>query len=239
MRLHYRSRRQTQNKGFRVGGAMYYRLYLLSIDAFAEDAKLIQEALAELDAHRKAIVYRLSKEQDQLRAIAVGLLLRKAYCQGPWEEDGCTRLIWEESCPDGRCYRVSLKELVASVRQKENKPEPAYTKGAFGKPYWDRKEYFNLSHSGDYVTLVLSDREVGVDIQKARNNVRFDGGYQEFSRMEAFVKCTGRGFAQGLSGYRTQRGAEEGYFLRSFDFPENYALHLCVNAEDTTQKEQR
>ena len=41
------------------------------------------------------------------------------------------------------------------------------TYGPNGKPYLKNGGmFFNLSHSGDYVTLATADREVGVDIEK-------------------------------------------------------------------------
>jgi phosphopantetheinyl transferase len=41
--------------------------------------------------------------------------------------------------------------------------------GKNGKPYLrDGSVYFNLSHSGEYVVLAVSDREVGVDIEKIK-----------------------------------------------------------------------
>jgi 4'-phosphopantetheinyl transferase len=39
--------------------------------------------------------------------------------------------------------------------------------GENGKPYLtDKSLYFNISHSGDYVVLAISDCEIGVDIEK-------------------------------------------------------------------------
>lgn len=42
------------------------------------------------------------------------------------------------------------------------------TKGEHGKPYLQvegRSAYFNLSHTGDYIICVLSDREAGIDME--------------------------------------------------------------------------
>lgn len=39
-----------------------------------------------------------------------------------------------------------------------------------GKPYFSKKSiYFNISHSEDYVIVVISDKEIGVDIEKIKN----------------------------------------------------------------------
>lgn len=42
--------------------------------------------------------------------------------------------------------------------------------GEYGKPYFEQRReiHFNISHSGEYVALVLSDNEVGIDIQQVR-----------------------------------------------------------------------
>ena len=39
-------------------------------------------------------------------------------------------------------------------------------RNADGKPYVDADFFFNISHSGEYVAMVDSDRQVGIDIQK-------------------------------------------------------------------------
>ena len=82
--------------------------------------------------------------------------------------------------------------------------------------------YFNISHSGDYVTLAISDSEVGCDIQELRSyNPRVAGrNYcqreteliecslsedEVFIRLwalkESVLKYTGKGLSGGLSTY--------------------------------------
>ncbi len=39
-----------------------------------------------------------------------------------------------------------------------------------GKPYLiNNKKYFNISHSNDYIVVIISDYEIGIDIEKIRN----------------------------------------------------------------------
>ncbi len=42
--------------------------------------------------------------------------------------------------------------------------------GEYGKPYFEERPdiHFNISHSGEYVALVLSENEVGIDIQQVK-----------------------------------------------------------------------
>ena len=49
--------------------------------------------------------------------------------------------------------------------------EPEIELGANGKPYIKGRSdiFFNLSHSGTYAAMTVSDREVGIDIEKIKN----------------------------------------------------------------------
>ena len=92
------------------------------------------------------------------------------------------------------------------------------------KPVLESKSglYFNISHSGDYVTVAVSDKQVGCDIQEIRPyNPKVAGrNYCEretvliensdnkaevFIRMwalkESILKFTGKGLSGGLSSY--------------------------------------
>ena len=40
------------------------------------------------------------------------------------------------------------------------------TKNKNGKPYFEGAPFFNISHSGNIVAVAISDKEVGVDVQK-------------------------------------------------------------------------
>lgn len=101
------------------------------------------------------------------------------------------------------------------------------SRGSHGKPYVvnvGMPVYFNLSHSGNYIVCALSEREIGVDIEK-RNRIRtevarrffhpqevqqlerLDGELQAdlffryWSVKESFLKYTGEGLAASLSGF--------------------------------------
>ena len=57
-----------------------------------------------------------------------------------------------------RCMLSSY--LINSLSKEEIK------KGDNGKPYFESGPYFNVSHSGKYVMMVISDREIGLDIEE-------------------------------------------------------------------------
>lgn|SRR5574344_1026484 len=74
-----------------------------------------------------------------------------------------------------------------------------------GKPYIkDSNIYFSISHSIDRVVCAISDKEIGIDIEKirdydlslnkelninAKNNVDF---FKEYTRREAYIKKLGK-----------------------------------------------
>ena len=120
-----------------------------------------------------------------------------------------------------------------------------------GKPYVDAELHFNISHSGDYVVLALSDREIGIDIQKNvpiseraakfflnAEEIAFVKEHPEISlahlwcKKEAFLKCLGCGWnnkeahkCPTLSDKIVFRSDE--YFLTDCDVVENYFLVVC------------
>ena len=218
------------------------KMYLLDIYDL-EDKNLAEQALALIDGHRRLIVDKYSKEKDRLRAIAAGLLLQVGFEELTFSEEWCEQISLLQKGIDGICYKMHAKPLVRYLQEQPCMKQPVYGKGDHGKPFWERKSLekheresgechkvfweFNLSHSGAYVGLVIADCKVGLDIQEPRNVERFEGGFQEFSRMEAYVKCTGEGYVRGIEFYRKQRGTVEGYTIKKLDIIEDYAMHIC------------
>lgn len=83
-----------------------------------------------------------------------------------------------------------------------------------GKPYTESENYFNISHSGDYVVLAESESPVGVDIERV-TDIGIDDGlknialtererfwvkdsllkfYVVWTRKESLIKCESSGF---------------------------------------------
>jgi len=131
---------------------------------------------------------------------------------------------------------------------------PKMTENRNGKPYLAQGGfYFNLSHSADFAALVLSDEEVGIDIEKreppkiavakrffskpeydwlARHPGNF---YDLWVLKESYVKALGTGLTTPLSSFSIVVGDEislagdnRGAFGFSlFDRPEGYRLAVC------------
>ena len=90
----------------------------------------------------------------------------------------------------------------------------------YGKPsFKDNPIFFNVSHSKDYTVLVISSKEVGVDIQKItyRKNIidrictneekKIIKNADDFTKIwvkkESYVKMLGKGISYGLCNVDT------------------------------------
>lgn len=93
----------------------------------------------------------------------------------------------------------------------------------YGKPYIKNNPiYFNISHSGDYIVVIVSDRECGIDIEKIRpikksiiDKVCLDSEKElicddksftlMWTKKEAYSKYTGLGYAYGFKNIDTTK----------------------------------
>lgn len=234
-----------------------FKMYIVSICGL-EDQALQTVAMSQLDKYRQECVHKYKQEKDRMRAVAAGLLLQAGFLELEFE-DGydieepavACRCRQDMLLRQGSIYQLKAAELTERLLKMEKPVLPlplVYQTGPQGKPFWDKAVlealkpdkqlwHFNLSHSGDYVVLVISDEAVGVDIQQARETKRFAGGYEAFSRMEAYVKCTGEGYAKGIGIYRDLKGDVPGYVIRGFELIEGYALYLCMKRPASKKQE--
>lgn len=118
----------------------------------------------------------------------------------------------------------------------------------YGKPYLKNNEFFfNISHCEDYVVLVTSAYEVGIDIQKIQktNHLIVNKKYQKeeqdyvtddekFTRVwtlkESYLKAIGKGLYEKLESFSTIKDLKispiNNYQFYSLNL-ENYCLSVC------------
>lgn len=123
------------------------------------------------------------------------------------------------------------QRILAGILKRDYKIEncPEILREELGKPYFkDYPMHFNVSHSGEYLAIALSESPVGIDIQEPKN-LR-EGMYRkvvqpqeqeligenrqaDFLRLwtlkESFVKAEGKGLRITLKDYYFEKENEE------------------------------
>ena len=138
-------------------------LYLMNAMPFSEES-VLQATLPLVDIKRRECVMQMKDNKNRALSLAAGVLLSYAVTCYKKEEKPCLR-------------EVAAQELMAYLKEKEKQGAvsiPQIETYANGKPYLKNMPdvCFNLSHSGDYVVCVISDSEIGVDIQYHRRNIK-------------------------------------------------------------------
>ena len=159
--------------------------------------------------------------------------------------------VMEKKDPKDR-LRSLIGYLLASIASK--KPLPVhFEKGPYGKPFLPDAPYFSISHSGSYVVCAISDKEVGVDVQRhteigymaiaqrfyQKEEVRLIQESPEpkktffdlWSKKESILKCAGVGLSRDFSKIpalteEVRRGKER-FFSSLMPFVDGYSLAVC------------
>jgi len=146
-----------------------------------------------------------------------------------------------------------LLSLGAGYLVKKYLPQENISETKSGKPYLKNGPYFNVSHSGEYVVLVIHDsREVGVDIERI-NDSKVDGIkhvlsdkeksvsdtntlFLLWSNKESLIKCLSAGIQDikivsglPLEGIRTINN--EDFYTRS-EIYDNYSLSVTLKGSE-------
>lgn len=188
-------------------------VYIMSVEALERET-LFAGAFQKVDAVRQEKVKKAVRQADRRRCLGAGLLFQ--YAVSCYEEGREEQVVFR---------KAEFSTVYEAVRQPR---QFQYRYGQDGKPYLEgeKKPFYSLSHSGNYVLCAIGDREVGADIQVYREekNYRLAKRYftgEEAGRMEqaakeeqkelfyrfwtakeAYVKLTGKGLKQGLNSFR-------------------------------------
>ena len=137
--------------GVKPGARRNTRVYIASVDCL-EDAAAYERALELLPAKRRESADRMKIASGKRLSAGAGLLLMAALADFLREDAGGAMGFLRE---DDRAWFRALHSIRIEVAE-------------HGKPYLpDYPEvHFNLSHSGNRVMCIVSDHEVGCDVEK-------------------------------------------------------------------------
>lgn len=127
---------------------------------------------------------------------------------------------------------TSSEYLLKKVLKKEGIKDIEIIYNDYGKPYLKNKDlYFNISHSNKLTVLVISNKEVGVDVEKITMKERIIPRIctsseqkliktpEDFTKMwvkkESYVKYLGIGIAYGLKNADTTK--IKGFILKKYE----------------------
>lgn len=137
------------------------------------------------------------------------------------------RLKQSEKRREPLCAYLFLRRALWEQYRWRDLPEIRLT--SFGKPYFPEHPdvHFNLSHTAGAVLVALSDRPVGVDIERIRPvsqrvmrrlaDVATERAFfQSWVRREALAKRSGTGVGTMLSAEEPLQPGEQFYLLETF-----------------------
>ena len=130
----------------------------------------------------------------------------------------------------------------------------------YGKPSFKNSKYFfNTSHSGKYALCVISDVEVGCDIEeikefKARVAERFftdkeklylevapdknDMFYRIWTLKESYIKCIGKGFGLSLNSFEMDNNGNDVIIKGNDNYSfieqkiDGYRISICLKTKE-------
>ena len=140
----------------------------------------LQELEALLDEERLSKYHGIQNKKVAGTCLGAGLLLRLATTEFEYfrreslqkKYDTSETLAWNSWGEGDSCRKPRIlapNDIFERMQQlpTECQLELRYHYGQEGKPYWEKIPlFFSLSHSGNLVALAVSERELGMDVQK-------------------------------------------------------------------------
>lgn len=136
-------------------------------------------------------------------------------------------------------------------------PAPMPSLGNHGKPYFEDKPAFNISHSGDFAVLAVASLPVGIDIEQKIEEDYVSLGkaflckdeyellkqsadkcalfYDLWTRKESYLKMTGMGLYQDPKSFCALQTLPNCHFFVR-ELSSDYAVAICSAATECTQK---
>lgn len=202
--------------------------------------ELLAAGFEKLDSERQKKAEHIKRGNKRIESIGAGLLLQLAVSE-----------VVDEA-QDSEIIRVTFSQVLERLAKLEKPLPMEYTYGAHGKPYFKNYPfYFSISHSGNYVFCVISEQEIGADIQikapKVNERVlqhffsreekeywqqcgtqeeQRDFFYQMWCRKEAYAKLTGEGIADAVrvNMYKPQQIAVH---FTEYMLGDEYQIAVC------------
>lgn len=211
-------------------------IFVTTTDALA-DEKLYEKAYSLIPEYRKAKADKMKMRENKLQTVTAGLLLN--YAVGKWSIKTGER---DYKADENLYEKVDIISVIEANNQYFDY-EIAYN--SQGKPYFlsNCENFFNISHSSNYVACVIGDRPVGIDIEKTREGRQnlakrfFDESEAEWIKecdsderffriwtlKEAYGKATGQGVLDilGKIVYRLEKGKMSAYMC---GLPQNFII---------------
>ena len=218
------------------------RIYVMNISSLT-DEKQYEKAYRLSSSERKKKADALKNAPDKARCIGAGLLLKEAFFRfcNEYEKKGQSGAQKDGQNPAGR---------VGMPREKTDEHGRPYLAGE-GEKIQAAIPYISISHAGDYVAVAVSDKRIGVDIERNRKisdslarRLLSDAEQREWeylqkeqsnrfllriwTRKEAAAKLDGRGIFTMLGELSANDWADK-LCLYSRELGEDYILSWAVN----------
>lgn len=202
------------------------------------------ELLRLLPKYRVEKAQKFKNDNAMCESIVAGRLLVKAVAE--CIESG---LLKSDSCyKEYEDLELSAIAILDSKKHSVN-DRFIYSEDTIENNKCNDKLYYNISHSGQYAVVVISDKRVGIDIECkddkdfivtkrmfCEEEISYIGDSQDRFRQiwtikEAFLKCTGKGISVPLNSFTAQFNETDKIIDYNFIDNENDSMTPVTSGE--------